>query len=258
MIIIDEKGFVENVLNSHHLPQSIPTKKFIILLAEYYYSTNNRTQIGLIRLIQEKMKALNLPIYRYDPVDDESFIKNTVKRIFHGELPKSPRHPSIVAITKPELEIIQKAKSDNGKKVMTTLYVLAKLAAEPSGWVGYKRSDVFSLANTRLTRRERNRVVYELQKDKLVELHPFVNNTSLRVKLIDGEIAFKVTDFEHIGNTYIDKYKDGWRMCQNCGKLIHLKSGAGRPKKYCKNCAPIVDVEKAKKRMKLKRKSSKN
>lgn len=258
MIIIKEKDYVEDVLRTLNLSQSMPMKKFIIMLCQYYYPEHNNNQAELLRFIEGKLNELHLPDYRYNECDYESYIKGVIRKIYHGDINREIRNPSSISITVPELELIQKAKTDREQKVLTALYVLAKLAYEPTGWVGYKRSDIFNLANVRVTRRERNRIIYELQKQKLITLNSRVDNTSVKVMLKNGDVAFYVTDFDHIGNTYIEKYKEGWQMCKNCGKLIRMKKGAGRPKKYCKDCASLVDNQKRTQRRKLNANCPKN
>ena len=59
-----------------------------------------------------------------------------------------------------------------------------------------------------------------------------------------------VTDFESIGWYYDRYYGDKTiKECENCGKLVKIRSKYDASTKYCSECAIIVDRQKAKERM---------
>ena len=64
-----------------------------------------------------------------------------------------------------------------------------------------------------------------------------MNNLNIKIDLgdTDDAIAYKVTQFENIGNQYIGNFKKGYKQCANgCGRKIRI---TGTNDKYCKNCA---------------------
>ena len=54
-------------------------------------------------------------------------------------------------------------------------------------------------------------------------------------------IDFTIYEFENLGNTFLNKYKEGYKMCEVCGKLIKIK---GANQKYCDKCSPVMKKEK--------------
>ena len=63
-----------------------------------------------------------------------------------------------------------------------------------------------------------------------------VNNLNIKIDLgdTDDDIAYKVTQFENIGNQYIGNFKKGYKQCKCCGKRI---KDTGNKKMYCVKCA---------------------
>lgn len=253
MIIFNEQEFVENILKTNKVPNNVGVKKLIRYLCQYYYSTSELKPAAFNKMILEKLKEFKMPYWKYEEFRFINIVKNTARKVRNGELDSHLFVISEVFITVPEMEIIQKADSENGKKLMLTYYVLAKAQRKPSGWVNYKDSEIFKRADVRITEDERCDLIYELQKAKLITLHPHVDNESVKVNFVDGEVCMIITNFEHIGNAYIDRYREGWKMCEHCGKLIHVGKAKtpGQPRKYCKDCAIKVDNQKRVERRKL-------
>lgn len=254
MIIINEKEYIEKILQQNKVPNNLGVKKLIRLLCQYYYPTSELKAAAFNRMIMDRLNEFKMPFWKYEEYKYIATVKNITRKIRKGELDSNLMVIDKIDITASEMEIIQKAETDNGKKLMLTLYVLAKATRKPSGWVNYKDSEIFKKADLRLTEDERCDLIYDLQKAKLLMLHPHVDNNSMKVELKDGNVCVSITNFDHIGNAYVDRYREGWKMCECCGKLIHVGKAkkAGAPKKYCKNCALIVNINQTKNRRKLK------
>lgn len=80
------------------------------------------------------------------------------------------------------------------------------------------------------------------------ELYELQNNN----KEIDNTIALEIKEYDSIG-LYFDYYNKDKKIsfCKECGKIFKKKSNR---QEYCSNeCSKIIDREKAKKRMKVKR-----
>lgn len=80
------------------------------------------------------------------------------------------------------------------------------------------------------------------------ELYELQNNN----KEIDNTIALEIKEYDSVG-LYFDYYNKDKKIsfCKECGKIFKKKSNR---QEYCSNeCSKIIDREKAKKRMKVKR-----
>ena len=142
---------------------------------------------------------------------------------------------------------------------MFTLFAIARYM-NSEGWINKKDSrglsEVFKLANVTLSSDKKNELLHELYSNGYIHFGKKVNNLNIKIDLgdIDDDIAYKVTQFENIGNQYIGNFKKGYKQCSNpgCGRKIRITK-TGRPKLYCEKCAKEIDKNKAKERMKTLR-----
>ena len=72
-----------------------------------------------------------------------------------------------------------------------------------------------------------------------------MNNLNIKIDLgdTDDNIAYKVTQFENIGNQYIGNFKKGYKQCKQCGKKI---KNTIHNRIYCPSCSKEIDRNKAK------------
>lgn len=257
MIIFNEREYVEQIMTSNKVPGHTSIDRVIRYVCQYINDTMNLSPKAFNKKVFERLREFDFPITYYDEARDSNKVKRISLKVRRGEYGDFFNFQEI-PITVPEMEIIQKASSDEGKKLMLTYYVLAKAQREPSGWVGYSDTEIFKRADLHMSEDERCSLIYELQKRKLIMLHPRIDKNPIMVRFIDGDLCMTVTNFEHIGNAYVDRYREGWKMCEHCGRLIHIGKAktSGQPRKYCKDCAPKVDAKKARERMKLNRERS--
>ena len=149
--------------------------------------------------------------------------------------------------------------NDRQKKFMFTLFAIARYM-NSEGWINKKDSkglsEVFKLANVTLSSDKKNELLHELYSNGYIHFGKKVNNLNIKIDLgdTDDDIAYKVTQFENIGNQYIGNFKKGYKQCANsgCGRKIRITK-TGRPKLYCEKCAKEIDKNKAKERMKTLR-----
>ena len=144
-----------------------------------------------------------------------------------------------------ELDIINKCETNKEKKLLFTLFVLAKINGNNYGWVNNEIKDIFQLANITATIKERASMIYKLYKAGLIGQSQKIDNLSLKVELgqSDESTVLVIDSFENIGNQYIANFKPGWKMCECCGKLFKVKSEKDHSSKYCKQCAYKTKLE---------------
>lgn len=258
MIIFDEYAYIDNMIKEKQADK-IGLKRLITLVAKYYY--HNEREITTRRLNQKVMQQMidfELPLGIYQEYRYAGFIKSTCSKIVNGRMSGELKIIKKIILTKPEMERVQSLESEKARKLLFTLYVLAKNRINPTGWVNFRIQDIFRYANINVSKKERYELLGILYHAGLMELNKVIGKSGYKVELLDGDPEIEITEMKDFGKQYIAAYKEGWGMCRNCGRLIRIKSKTGRPLLYCKACADTVRKDKQKEAMKKLRESRKN
>ena len=236
MIIFNERKRIENIINTRN-KKAISNKYTLIkaLIKYYYPQFKDKTWQEYHKFILSEMNLFDFDIAEYEEWEYSEFIKTTCKKALCNKFNIYLRELDYVEITEAELNKISSAENDQQKKVLFTLYVLAKLYPYQSGWVNYKDSEIFKLANVHLSIRERDLLFFRLQKQGLIQLNHIVGQSGVRVELIeDSPVALKIENERCFGNQYIAYVRGGkWMICEKCGRLIQRKNNRQR---FCKQC----------------------
>ena len=245
MIIINEYEYVKQILESKIIPKGVSNKRMLAYIAKYYFNPQS-TIDDMIKLVFIKMDEFNLTIEYYQEYKYAAYVKNICEKLFSGEISPDFRRVESVNIYKSELDIISKGENDKERKLLFTLFVLAKVNETNSGWINNEIKDIFQLAN--ITIKDRAAMIYKLYHAGLLNQSQKIDNLSLKVELgnDDEPVVLVVSSFENIGNQYIANFKDGWKMCQCCGKLYKVKSNKDFSSKYCKQCSKDMFNEQCK------------
>jgi hypothetical protein len=211
---------------------------FITLIAKYYYS-DEMDYNTLSDIVKKEILEFNLEGYQEYKYHNK--IVSICKSIINGTVEKSFKEREYIPIYKNELNVINSLKSDRHKKIMFTFFAVARYM-DTDGWINKKTSrgisEVFKLANVSLTTEKRCQLLHELYVDGYISFGKKVNNLNIRVQLDStGDIVYKVTDFNNLGNQYIGNFKEGYKQCQCCGKKYKVKSKMDHSSKYCDECA---------------------
>ena len=235
-IILNEKEWAKKAIDAHSLGQK--PYDTIVRVAKYYRSEGYRNG-ELRRLVEDFM-------IRSDP--ELSLVK--WERAVSAAVGTAEKYPPVcisgVSISRTELEKISKLQGVLQQRLMFTLLCLAKYgnAVNPknSGWVNIPQRDIFSLANIQLTTKRQSLMINDLWREGMVGYSCLVDNINLQVNIIDsGEIALFVDDFRNLGNQYMRYIGGEYTECEGCGVVIRKDGGgAGRPAKYCRECAQAI------------------
>ena len=257
MIIINEYEYVKQILESKIIPKNVSNKRVLLYIAKYYYNPDLLVA-EMVQLIFHKMAEFKLNPEHYQEYKYVSYVKGICEKLKSKELSSAFRQVESVNIYQSELDIINRAETDKEKKLLFTLFVLAKINGSNSGWVNNEIKDIFQLANITATIKDRAAMIYKLYKAELIGQSQKIDNLSLKVELgqDDEDVVLVIDSFENIGNQYIANFKDGWRMCECCGKLYKVKSNKDFSSKYCKQCARAVFNEQCKNNMRKLRNSN--
>lgn len=250
MIIINEYEYVKQILENKAIPKGVSNKRILLYIAKYYFNpfltVNEMTELAF-----QKMNEFNLPLEVYQEYKYVAYVKGICEKLRSKELSVDFRKVESVNIYRSELDIINRGESDKERKLLFTLFVLAKTNGTNSGWVNNDLKDIFQLANITATIKERAAMVYKLYHAGLLGQSNKIDNLSLKVELgrDDEPVVLVIKSFENIGNQYIANFKPGWKMCEgilktgeHCKKLIKIKSKYDNSTKYCKACSKHMHV----------------
>ena len=220
---------------------------FITFIAKYYFSDELDLE-QLSDIVKEEMLAFDLDSYQEYKYHNK--IVSTCEGLFNGSIDRTFKDREYIPIYENEIRFINSLPNDKQKKLMFTFFAVARYM-NCGGWINKKTSkdisEVFKLANINLTSGKRNQLLHELYMNGYITFGKKVDNLNVKVNLDDsGEIVYKITQFENIGNQYIGNYKKGYKQCHNlsCGRVF---KSIGANSKYCKQCARKKQLEKYKK-----------
>lgn len=245
-ILLDEKEYIENLLSTHN-QQFISDKGFtktdIITMLSIYYKNKDSTIDSLYKQIDNDM--LKFGFKDYYSANFYKIIMSKCKYSLQKDL--NLKELKYIPIYNNEMEIIKTCTDNNGKKLLFTIYVLARYN-DFNGWTNnkIKLNDYSRLANIRCNCQNRNLLFYNLTKNCYIKqsfnISKFIYHVDLDKN--DGNIVMKITNIKDLGNQLIAYLKDGYTTCSHCGKLIKIKSKYDSSTKYCDECARKMDKEK--------------
>lgn len=197
----------------------------------------------LVEKVKHEMKEFNLKVTVYEEYRFINYIKEQCKLTigFNRKL----RDINCISILKEEGEYINKVGlNDNEKKILFTLFCICKTQSN-NGYVCLdyiSDTELFKMANVTGTRDKKMGLLYELGCKEIIRTSMKGIYITEYSEIERGDsIDFTIYEFENLGNTFLNKYKEGYKMCDVCGKLIKIK---GANQKYCDKCSPVMKKEK--------------
>lgn len=252
---MNEKEYIRNILASKKKPDDLSMGYFITLIAKYYFSDELDAE-QLSDIVKEKMLAFDLD--NYQEYKYHIKILNICEGLFDYSTDRAFKEIEYIPIYENELKFINALSTDKQKKIMFTFFAVARYM-DCDGWINKKTSkdisEVFKLANVTLTSDKRNELLHELYVNGYISFGKKVDNLNIRVKLDDsGEIEYKIMEFNNLGNQYIGNFKNGYKQCRKCGRIIRI---TGTNNQYCKKCIKEKQLEWQRESMKKIRENKK-
>ena len=180
MIIINEYNYVKEIMESNKIPDKMSIKKLMLYIAKYYFD-DSRNWKEYRSFIFERIKEFDLP-QTYQEYKYNSYLEDICKRLLSGDLSNNLKKVESVNIYKSEISNVDKCDNDKQKKLLFTLYVLAKVA-DNNGWVNYDLKDIFQLANITATIQDRVLLMHELYKKGLIQQSKRNDKNGYKVEL---------------------------------------------------------------------------
>lgn len=155
-----------------------------------------------------------------------------------------------IKISQSELEIISSLENLRAEKILFVLLCMAKQQSMANGFtnglVKYSITDLCKIARVSVPAEDREYILYEIVQRGLLG-YPKKNNTQcLIVNFINtDEVALELDeiDCQELAYVYLNWKNNGkgYTRCQRCYRL--MKQSKTKPKKYCEDCAKVVQTE---------------
>lgn len=242
-LIINEKKFAEDLISSAILPEDVSANTAIKYLTRYYCEYGNMDLQEITDTVFNKMKQYKLTVVAYQEYKANELIKRIHSAIGKGKINKLRTYDSI-PLYKSEYEKIMECETDREKKVLFTIYILARYTGR-YGWVYNSESEIYKLANVSSTTKNKVDVFASLLNKGMIKDTKKVNDLKIGVDLSDSndEVILEVNDLKNVGNQFIAFIKDDYIMCKECGKLVKIKSKYDGSTQYCEKCAYKITKE---------------
>lgn len=240
-LILNERKYIEEIIEKSVLPDTITPNAMITCLTKYYYEKNMPLN-ELTNLVCSQMEKFNLSIEQYQ----EYKAKIRIKRVYNDIVNNKTfllKEYDYISLYKSEYDKIMQCENDREKKLLFTIYILARYTNK-YGWVYYPESDIYKLANVSNTNKNQSDLIAKLIHDGFIKDTKKVNDLKIGVDLSDGneDIILKISELSYLGNQFIAFVKPGYKVCAGCGKLVKIKSKTNIPK-YCDSCAYDIKLK---------------
>lgn len=237
MLIMNERQFVKDCISGKIDPLELKFSRVrMISLLSSYFDNDKKNVNTIISLMED---------FYQEEFSQGPWIDLT-ERVIRTQLKNNQSliEREFIPIYQSDIDIIQSLQNEKQQKLMFTAFVLARYQ-DKDGWIGLYRpkdiKDFFKLANVTLSTTNRYLMLGNLEKEGYFTGARKNDNINEKVNIEnDGIEVMRIYVLKNLGNQYLDKYKQGWKMCENCMKMIRIGSSAGRPRKYCNVCSLIV------------------
>ena len=243
MLILNEEKYAKTLYDGKNIEVKSAMAK-IRYVTRYLIHSENRGDEETYKLTVEWMT-------KYHDNFDESCYSNVIS----DAIKKAHQYPFYVIdnikITQSELDIISSLDNLRAEKVLFVLLCMAKQQRLSNGFtnglVKYSITELCKLARVSVPADEREYILYEIVKKGFLD-YPKKNNTQcLIVNFINNEneiiLELDEVDCQELAYAYLSWKNDGkgYTKCQKCNRL--MKQSKTKPKKYCEECAKIVQTE---------------
>lgn len=205
MIIADEKKYVEGILRDGQKPSNMSVKNLIRYIARYYYEKFRDEDLNsYVRYVLDVVNMMHMSLLEYQEYRFAGFARQYCKKLRDGSFPAALREVSEISLTEAELKIINEAIYRKERKVLFTLYALAKIYSPSLGWINCSEADIFKYANVHVTYKEKLQILHALYNDGLIEINHMIDKSGYHVRLVpDSPIAFSTNELNDFGKQYL-------------------------------------------------------
>lgn len=187
-------------------------------------------------------------------LNHNNFDESSYSNVISDAIKAASKYPFYIIdnikITRSELDVISSLDNLRAEKILFVLLCMAKQQSMANGFtnglVKYSITDLCKTARVSVPADDREYILYEIVQRGLLD-YPKKNNTQcLIVNFINtDEVALELdeTDCQELAYVYLHWKNDGkgYTRCQRCNRW--MKQSKTKPKKYCEECAKVVQTE---------------
>lgn len=243
MIIFDEVNYAENILRNGCSKRNVLIDFKILAKYFLYYKHNS------IQETKEKMLEVLKNSETFIPIN---YIVLKIDKAIQYAQTEQLKRIEPVSIYKEEIDFIQQLSKDVQDIAFIYLF-LSKWTKDPKGFF-VKESDIKKLLGITIRNKDLQIMNKTLEDSDFLKFKDTRTKELIKVLITknDGEEIFQITDFTHPLLHYKQYLGEKIINCVDCNCLVKAKSNR---QKYCKSCANRVklsQINKSKKRKKLK------
>ena len=205
MIIADEKKYIEDILRDGTKPSNMSVKGLIRYVARYYYEKFKEEDLNsYIRYVLDVIGMMQMSLLEYQEYRFADYTRQYCKRLRDGTFPRELREVSEISITEEEMKIINSAVYRKERKVLFTLYALAKIYSPTLGWINCSEADIFKYANVHVTYKEKLQILHSLYNAGLIEINHMIDKSGYHVTLaLDSPVVYTTKELNDFGKQYL-------------------------------------------------------
>ena len=243
MLILNEERYAKELYDKKNKEvKSVMAK--IRYITRYLVHSERKNDEDVYRFTVEWMKN-----------NHDNFDESCYSNVVSDAVKKAHQYPFYVIdnikITRSELDIISSLDNLRAEKVLFVLLCMAKQQRLSNGFtnglVKYSITDLCKLARVSVPADDREYILYEIVKKGFLG-YPKKNNTQcLIVNFIDNEddvvLELDEIDCQELAYVYLSWKNEGkgYTRCKRCNRI--MKQSKTKPKKYCEECAKVVQTE---------------
>ena len=235
MIIANEKKFIEQIIDDRQKPKTMSVKNLIRHLARYYYDYCKDMPLDEYkRFILDAVKSFKLSPLEYQEYKYAAYVRRYCKNLMDEVFSHDLREVESVSFTQAEMDIVNQAVYRKERKVLFTLYALAKIYSPTTGWVNNSEFDIFKAANVDASHKEKIQILHSLYKNGLIQVNHMLDKNGYQVELEpDSPTVFSTSTLKNFGNQYLVLTNSSLKMCPECGRAFKPKQNTDC---YCHKC----------------------
>lgn len=247
-LILNEKKFIENLINDDLAMITDKPKQIIEMLATYYHQTNEKNLTEkLIDFLKDRYPKYN---------ENKRFWRDYCTRINAKTINRKLLECDEIPITEKEYATIKEldylpdltgAERKALQRLLFTILALGKFQNLKSPNFGYisskylqiKTIDLFQIARVTGNKEQRLLMLNQLYNLKLIDF-PKSYNDNCRATFIDNDTtnaAMIITDMRELGYQWNEQRGDNFNHCQKCNVIVKTNSGKDG---LCSECAEIA------------------
>ncbi len=234
-LILNEQYIINEALKNGYIDKRKPSNTIKLLIKYYYNIGQDKDQVR--KSIEDFMKE------NYENFNTVKWCKTLDKMVDYAKDKNNELFVlNEIIITKTELNVINNINNNRLEKLAFVLLVYAKIYNKinnnDTNWVNAELKDIFSDTKMAVKLIDQGKMIYKLKELNLVDISKKVDCTNIKVLFLDenSKKTIIIKDFRNFIYEYLKYRGEKIVMCEDCNKLLKLKSKNSN-QKLCTVCS---------------------